>query len=115
MSANHCPTCGGRPSLLLRDIEADEKRMEIEALRRERDELNGRLNAVLTAKTDANMREEGLRYDLAAMTQQRDELLALVNGFHRKLETYRNSYSGDKELRRRLSECEAAIAKVKEI
>lgn len=45
--------------------------------------------------------------------QQRDELLALVNGFHRKLETYRNVYSGDKELRRLLSECEAAIAKVK--
>jgi hypothetical protein len=43
--------------------------------------------------------------------KQRDELLALVNGFYRKLETYRNVYSGDKELRRLLSECEAAIAK----
>ena len=48
------------------------------------------------------------------LEQQRDKLLALVKGFHRKLETYRNVYSGDKELRRLLTECEAAIAKVRE-
>lgn len=46
-------------------------------------------------------------------TKRRDELLALVKGFHRKLETYRNVYSGDKELRRLLGECEEAIAKAK--
>jgi len=49
--------------------------------------------------------------EVAELNQQRVELLALVKGFHRKLETYRNVYSGDKELRRLLDECEAAIAK----
>lgn len=44
--------------------------------------------------------------------RQRDELLALVAAFHRKLETYRNVYSGDKELHLLLSKCEAAIAEV---
>ena len=64
-------------------------------------------------------REEGdqlilrLTEERAEAMAQRDELLALVNGFHRKLETYRNVYSGDKELRRLLSECETALAKVK--
>lgn len=49
--------------------------------------------------------------ELIARADQRDELLSLVKGFHRKLETYRNVYSGDKELRRLLDECEASIAK----
>lgn len=48
---------------------------------------------------------------LSGLLYQRDELLSLVKGFHRKLETYRNVYTGDKELRRLLDECEAAIAK----
>ena len=51
--------------------------------------------------------------DFKRMKEQRDELLTIVKGFHRKLETYRNVYSGDKELRRLLDECEAAIAKAK--
>ena len=39
------------------------------------------------------------------------ELLDVVNGFRRKLETYVNVYPGDKQLRRLLSNCDAAIAK----
>ncbi len=39
------------------------------------------------------------------------ELLDVVKGFRRKLETYVNVYPGDKELRRLLSNCDAAIAK----
>lgn len=45
---------------------------------------------------------------------ERDGLLAIVTGFHTKLATYTSVYPGDKELRRLLSECEAAIAKVKQ-
>lgn len=39
------------------------------------------------------------------------ELLDVVKGFRRKLETYVSVYPGDKELRRLLSNCDAAIAK----
>ena len=39
------------------------------------------------------------------------ELLDVVNGFRRKLETYVKVYPGDKQLRRLLSNCDAAIAK----
>ena len=39
------------------------------------------------------------------------ELLDVVKGFRRKLETYVNVYPGDKKLRRLLSNCDAAIAK----
>ena len=39
------------------------------------------------------------------------ELLDVVKGFRRKLETYISVYPGDKELRRLLSNCDAAIAK----
>lgn len=40
------------------------------------------------------------------------DLLDVVKGFRRKLETYVSVYPGDKELRRLLSNCDAAIAKV---
>ena len=39
------------------------------------------------------------------------ELLDVVKGFRRKLETYISVYPGDKQLRRLLSNCDAAIAK----
>lgn len=42
------------------------------------------------------------------------ELLDVVKGFRRKLETYVSVYPGDKELRRLLSNCDAAIAKATE-
>lgn len=58
--------------------------------------------------------EDEMPWDrIDSLTKQRDELLSLVKGFHRKLETYRNVYSGDKELHRLLAECEEAIAKAK--
>ena len=39
------------------------------------------------------------------------ELLDVVKGFRRKLETYANAYPRDKELRKLLRNCDAAIAK----
>lgn len=39
------------------------------------------------------------------------DLLDVVKGFRRKIETYVSVYPGDKELRRLLSNCDAAIAK----
>ena len=42
------------------------------------------------------------------------ELLDVVKGFRRKLETYVSVYPGDKELRMLLSNCDAAIAKATE-
>lgn len=39
------------------------------------------------------------------------ELLDVVKGFRRKLETYISVFPGDKQLRRLLSNCDAAIAK----
>jgi hypothetical protein len=39
------------------------------------------------------------------------DLHACVVGFRRKLETYLHVYTGDKELRRLLADCDAAIAK----
>lgn len=42
------------------------------------------------------------------------ELLDVVKGFRRKLETYVSVYPSDKELRRLLSNCDAAIAKATE-
>ena len=39
------------------------------------------------------------------------ELLAVTQAFRRKLATYVSVYPGDKELRRLLGECDAAIAK----
>lgn len=39
------------------------------------------------------------------------DLLLVTQGFRRKLATYVSVYPGDKELRRLLDECDAAIAK----
>ena len=39
------------------------------------------------------------------------DLLDVTKGFRRKLETYVSVYPGDKELRRLLADCDAAIAK----
>ena len=49
----------------------------------------------------------GVWAELAAAPQ----LLNVVRGFRRKLATYTSVYEGDKELRRLLKECDAAIAK----
>lgn len=48
---------------------------------------------------------------LATLKTQRDELLTVTQGFRRKLATYVSVYPGDKELRKLLDDCDAAIAK----
>lgn len=46
-----------------------------------------------------------------AAKAERDDLLAVVRGFRQKLATYVSVYPGDKQLRRLLDECDAAIIK----
>lgn len=48
---------------------------------------------------------------ISGLVAQRDELLAVTQGFRMKLATYVSVYAGDKELRRLLDTCDAAIAK----
>lgn len=46
-----------------------------------------------------------------AAKAERDDLLAVVRGFRQKLAIYVSVYPGDKQLRRLLDECDAAIIK----
>lgn len=48
---------------------------------------------------------------ISDLVAQRDELQAVARGFRQKLATYVSVYPGDKQLRRLLDECDAAIAK----
>lgn len=54
---------------------------------------------------------EKLNDELGKVSEQRDDLLAVARGFVHKLATYVSVYPGDKQLRRLLDECDAAIAK----
>lgn len=58
--------------------------------------------------TDAGRSEAAARAKVAAAAP---DLLAVVQGFRQKLVTYVHVYKGDKELRRLLDECDAAISK----
>jgi chromosome segregation ATPase len=68
MNEQHCPTCGGRPSLLLHDIEVNELRQRVADLE---STLNGSREITKI-----------LREQLAACEKERDELQAIFD--HRK-------------------------------
>jgi hypothetical protein len=67
MNEQHCPTCGGRPSLLLHDIEVNELRQRVAELEIERGMLSAGLGVA-----------QGLTAQLAACEKERDELRELA-------------------------------------
>lgn len=75
--------------------------------------MSDELPTLEDALYNAQQVSESRRKKIAELERQRDELLACVQGFERKLETYVGVFDDDKELRRLLNECRIALAKVK--
>ena len=72
MNEQHCPTCGGRPSLLLHDIEVNELRQQLELSKREHiamKEYNVQLECAVTT----------LRHQLADEKLCHEETLGRIN------------------------------------